>query len=608
MEFCARVPYLLRMRLARTPSVLALCALSACASRQTDSTVTPVRAARAAVPDAGPIAAPLPAPDTALPQRAPLRATVDLRLLEPMVRSLIEQTPFGRRLRSLVEPHAQSGNADPAQGFARALGFDPARPMLAAIAPLSEGSANTVRRIDALRRGGCTAAQFVEAFGAEGFSARGRVVFPTTDGERAVATLDAMLSSAMTAAQNPPNGIAHLYINQHNGTAAALVRASDSVVLEVLLGIGASVGVEAYARRELGALRARPAELPSAPATTPLLETDGALAVVSFAPTELTDAAFGFNARAVAAAIASVAEVDPAAASALVAEGLRESARVFELAADAQGRAFFSRVDVRVAGEPDAIIVRASARIGPAANAVPPAWGAAARSSVMASTANVHADADVAFLASWTLPGDRDATPWHERASSSRTLFAEAGAAGSVIAMPYGPILAARSLAAEALPRSPAHRAALLSIVERMGTVTPATPASPPAQYFLLSESTTAARAACALSATPRCAASERLVLDGPPAAHPVARIARLSRVGRRFVLWTADDASAVRAPFVPAVSLGPSHGPLSVEVDVGATLRALELSPSALARLGRYRFELARDADVLSFDLRPAR
>jgi hypothetical protein len=95
-------------------------------------------------------------------------------------------------------------------------------------------------------------------------------------------------------------------------------------------------------------------------------------------------------------------------------------------------------------------------------------------------------------------------------------------------------------------------------------------------------------------------------VLDGPPAPHPVARIARLSRVGRRFVLWTSDD--SLRVPYLSTASLGPSHGPLSVELDVAASLRALELSPSAIATAGRYRFEVAREADVLSFELRPAR
>jgi hypothetical protein len=84
--------------------------------------------------------------------------------------------------------------------------------------------------------------------------------------------------------------------------------------------------------------------------------------------------------------------------------------------------------------------------------------------------------------------------------------------------------------------------------------------------------------------------------------------MARLVRVGRRFVLWTADDTAAVRAPYLSTVSLGPSHGPLSVELDVAASLRALELSPSAIAQAGRYRFEVAREADVLSFELRPAR
>ena len=538
------------------PRVPLLLLLAACAPAPSIPTITATPPPPTAVAAAPAPPTPLAPVDPSLPAGSAGLVSLDVAQIDAIAGAALRRMPAADRAESERALHLATGAFADGQ-IARALGLDPARPIVASVG-LAGAAAVARERLLPLVGTKATAAALRRSFeGTSGLAITIRAVFPTaTDGAALEAALAALFALDRWTTATPPAGFEALYVERNGHAAAGVSRTAGAVVVDVAMPAGAPRG-KAARDAAIEALRAVRARAPGGPHDAPL-PLDGHPARVRYAPSAFADIGLITGVSAVLGALTH-ASVDDGVRDELAEAGLAEAARSSQLAG-AGGRAYFDSIDLTLDGGFGSLGFTARAELGPGGDLPAAAW---ARGPAIAIP-GAYAIMDIAlpWARAWS---SFEPDPLAER--DVQHAVREAGWTGAVAGLPL-------LFAAEIWDpmRRIAKRPALFQHLDRI-TIFTAGHSQPDSYVALLAPGVRPADVACAL------------VEQGEPC-EPAARLrpgatakagnrhARLVQVKGRWAIVLSKDKGAVEkskldlAPAAAARLELPGGPELAREVD----------------------------------------
>jgi hypothetical protein len=283
----------------------------------------------------------------------------------------------------------------------------------------------------------------------------------------------------------------------------------------------------------------------------------------------------------------AVASVSPDQRLLLVAAGIGEACRSFDLIENARGP-IVRTIQAHARSGAGGLDGELRCDLGPGWPQDPTIWRGTP--SLDFAAASMGADVDTRWLRTVQFPnGSNDHETWVRQ-------IVEAGFWGYLLAMPLGGMVAVFEAADDVTDDMPLER------FERVGAFLPLPDQRRPVVFGLLPAGSTRAEAGCALTPAGQPCAGRRLAV-GRTVPNGT-KFTRLVAVGARFVVLTADTRDDLdRAP--RALTAGPV-APARLEVTEAALRAGIDPTVAAMAP-GRTLFELASDGATLRTLVRTA-